>query len=152
MINKFGGDSLLAAFGTPLNPATDHAALAVRTALEMRRALHEFNKAQKEIGSPTLRIGIGIATGMVVAGNIGGKERIEYTVIGDTVNLASRLQDMTKELDVDALISARTFEDASGTLTFKADPLPPIAIRGKQEPVVVYVLGGRALERESLGA
>jgi class 3 adenylate cyclase len=98
MVNKFGGDSILAVFGTPLNPAKDHAARAIRAASGMRRALAQFNQAQAGAGGPTLRIGIGIATGPVVAGNMGGQERIEYTVIGDTVNLASRLQSLTKEL------------------------------------------------------
>jgi adenylate cyclase len=140
IVNKFGGDSLLAVFGTPLNPNTDHAARAIHTALDMLRALEEFNRMQSTRQSPTLQLGIGIATGSVVAGNVGGKERIEYTVLGDTVNLASRLQDKTKELDYPILISEETFHTASQTIAVKAELLEPITVKGKQHPINIYAL------------
>jgi class 3 adenylate cyclase len=138
IVNKFGGDSLLAVFGTPLNPAEDHAARAVKTALAMQTALQDFNAGQAQSGAVTLTIGIGIATGAVVAGNIGGEGRIEYTVIGDTVNLASRLQSLTKELGRDILLSHATAEQAASHLSFAAEPLPPLSVRGKAEPVKVF--------------
>ena len=141
MVNKFGGDSLLAVFGTPLNPAVDHAARAVRAAQEMRAALKRFNTQQRDAASAELRFGIGIATGKAVAGNIGGAERIEYTVIGDTVNLASRLQDLTKELGYEVLIHAATYTLAAQTHPFAATQLAPVAVRGKSEMVDVYALG-----------
>ena len=97
IVNKFGGDSLLAVFGTPLNPIEFHAAAAIRSGLEMHAALDRFNDIQRLIAAIELHIGIGIATGPVIAGNVGGQGRIEYTVIGDTVNLAARLQSLTKE-------------------------------------------------------
>jgi class 3 adenylate cyclase len=140
MVNKFGGDSLLAVFGTPLNPADDHAARAVRAALAMRRALNEFNETQARAQGPILRIGIGLATGPVVAGNVGGESRIEYTVIGDTVNLASRLQSLTKEVGRDVLLEADTYTAASRALPLNVEHLPPVSVRGKQEPVSVYAL------------
>jgi adenylate cyclase len=140
MINKFGGDSLLAIFGTPLNPADDHAARAVRTALAMRDRLIQFNDEQARAGAPIIRIGIGIATGSVVAGNVGSAERIEYTVLGDTVNLAARLEQKTKELGCDILLSETTCNAAREKITFKAELLTGVAVRGKNETVAVYAL------------
>jgi adenylate cyclase len=144
IVNQFGGDSLLAVFGTPLNPSEEHAACAVRAAQGMQRALVAFNEAQRTRHSPTLQIGIGLATGPVIAGNVGGRERIEYTVIGDTVNLASRLQDKTKELDADILLSQQTFDQASQHMPLQARRLPPVPVKGKRETVVVYTLEGDA--------
>ena len=82
IVNKFGGDSLLAVFGTPLNPADDHAARAVCAARDMQQALAAFNGNQLSRQAPPLETGIGVATGDVIAGNVGGRERIEYTVQG----------------------------------------------------------------------
>jgi len=140
MVNKFGGDSLLAVFGTPLNPAPDHATRAVRAARGMLAALAVFNQEQERRAEPTLRIGIGIATGPAVAGNVGGKERIEYTVIGDTVNLAARLQDKTKELGGPILLSAETQSTAAPAVVGAAERLAGVEVRGKAEPVEVYVV------------
>lgn len=137
MVNKFGGDSLLAIFGTPLNPSENHAAQAVRSAQAMFQALEVFNQ---EESSPLLQIGVGIATGKVVAGNIGGRERIEYTVIGDTVNLASRLEEKTKEIDGNTLISEKTYRQASKSIIFQAEYLPNISVKGKKESFGVYAM------------
>ena len=71
---------------------------------------------------------------------MGGRERIEYTVTGVTVNLASRLQDKTKELGLDLLLSAATYEAAHASASLAAQPLPPVEVRGKSEPVAVYTL------------
>lgn len=138
-VNKFGGDSLLAVFGTPLNPIDDHAGQAVAAAQEMVRALASFNADQTRRGEPSVRFGVGIATGPVVAGNVGSEDRLEYTVIGDTVNLASRLEAMTKTTGVPVLIGATTVAalyDASALV-----PMGEIDVRGKAEPVAVYTLG-----------
>lgn len=140
MVNKFGGDSLLAVFGTPLNPLPNHAARAVQTALDMRVALEKFNREQDIEYVPPLEIGIGIATGLVVAGNIGGEERIEYTVIGDTVNLASRLQNMTKEFKHDILINSATHEAALDAIQYDAIKMSAIEVRGKQMRVDIYAV------------
>ncbi len=140
MVNKFGGDSLLAVFGTPLNPLPNHAARAVQTALDMREALENFNREQDIENVPPLEIGIGIATGLVVAGNIGGEERIEYTVIGDTVNLASRLQNMTKEFKYDILINDTTHKSAVGAIGYESIRMPAIEVRGKQTRVDIYAV------------
>ncbi|PKN92838.1 MAG: hypothetical protein CVU44_12465 [Chloroflexi bacterium HGW-Chloroflexi-6] len=140
LVNKFGGDSLLAVFGSPLNPAENHAAQAIRAALQMQKSLKGFNAEQKVRSQPELQIGIGLASGPVVAGNVGGEGRIEYTVIGDTVNLAARLQDLTKQLSRSVLSSAITVEQAARDMPFVAEPLDPIEVRGKSEPVKIYAM------------
>jgi len=150
MVNKFGGDSLLAVFGTPLNPSPTHAVAAVQAALGMRRALVEFNQAQATAGASQLQCGIAVATGMVVAGNVGGKERIEYTVIGDTVNLAARLQAMSKELQHDILLNEEAYfqacdervgaPGAMDKIQLDAQKIPNVTVRGKNEPVTIYAL------------
>lgn len=140
MVNKFGGDSLLAVFGTPLNPSQDHARNAVQTALAMRVALAKFNQSQIESDQLELIIGIGIATGNVIAGNIGGQGRIEYTVIGDTVNLAARLQAMSKELNYSILLNAETYTRACIDVQIEAHELSNVNVRGKIEPVIIYGL------------
>ena len=140
VVNKFGGDSLLAVFGTPLNPAPDHASSAVRAAFGMRDALVEFNRRQKETDGPQLQCGIAVATGKVVAGNVGGRERIEYTVIGDTVNLAARLQAMRKELRSDIILNAEAYARAKTEMDLEAQEVPNVHVRGKVEAVTIYVL------------
>jgi adenylate cyclase len=140
LVNKFGGDSLLAVFGSPLNPADDHAARAVRAALHMQKALKGFNVEQVKVSQPELEIGIGLASGPVVAGNVGGEGRIEYTVIGDTVNLAARLQDLTKQMGRPVLASAPTVEQAARTIPFVAEPLAPAEVRGKSETVKIFAV------------
>ncbi len=138
LVNKFGGDSLLAVFGTPLNPATDHTARAVRAALVMQRTLEEFNVGQREKKLPEIEIGIGIATGELVAGNVGSDKKIEYTVIGDTVNLASRLQALTKELRHPILVTAEAASGAGGEALFEA--VGDVQVRGKTNPVGVFAV------------
>ncbi|MBI2566664.1 MAG: HAMP domain-containing protein [Candidatus Schekmanbacteria bacterium] len=140
MVNKFGGDSILAVFGTPLNPAIDHAARGVRAGLAMLEALDRFNAAQRDHQGTALAIGIGIATGAVVAGNVGGTERLEYTVIGDTVNLASRLQSATKELGHTLLVSASTYRAVAATAGARFVHIPGVTVKGKSEPLDVYAV------------
>jgi len=149
MVNKFGGDSLLAVFGTPLNPAQDHAERAVRAALFMLNRLEKFNEDQIDCGEPQLRIGIGIATGEAIAGNVGGKERIEYTVIGDTVNLASRLQSLTKEMGQALIISEETYQGIIRSIPVEMHPVMQVNIRGKEESVNVWTLTDQNRDSDS---
>ncbi|MBN1921641.1 MAG: HAMP domain-containing protein [Anaerolineae bacterium] len=143
MVNKFGGDSLLAVFGTPLNPNPNYAVDAVCAGLAMQRALECFNEEQRAEGGPEIKAGIGIASGPVVAGNVGGESRIEYTVIGDTVNLASRLQSMTKELGVAFLVDETTVEQVGSQATLQFEALAPLAVRGKHGVVKIYTVRSR---------
>jgi adenylate cyclase len=135
-VNKFGGDSLLAVFGTPLNPDPEHASCGVHAALRMRAALADFNLHQREAWLPQIMIGIGIATGDVVAGNVGSEAKLEYTVIGDAVNVASRLQAMTKELDRPILADGETARAAADVARFLR--VGEISVRGKARPVDVF--------------
>jgi class 3 adenylate cyclase len=147
-VNKFGGDSLLAVFGTPLNPTDDHPRRAVEAAQALLAALETFNQQQVTRNEPTVRIGVGIASGRVVVGNVGSSERLEYTVIGDAVNLASRLEAMTKHEDATVLLSGKTAAAVEGTMPLS--PIGHVSVRGKQEPVDVYALRTSNLSTEEL--
>jgi len=136
MVNKFGGDSLLAIFGSPLNPSQDHAVRAVRAALAMRRALADFNRQQAAVEMPELQVGFGIATGEVVAGNVGSSRKLEYTVIGDPVNLAARLQELTPELGAEILLSPETARLAKDVASLRS--LGEIDVRGRAQRVEVF--------------
>ncbi|WP_249779388.1 adenylate/guanylate cyclase domain-containing protein [Bradyrhizobium sediminis] len=135
ILNKFLGDGFLALFGAPLE-APDAAHRAVAAAREMLAANEHINR---ETSWP-LRIGIGIHFGEVVAGNIGSPRRKEYTVIGDTVNFAARLEALNKDFNSQFLISADV-RDALGDDGSDAVPLGEVAIRGYERPMAVWQLG-----------
>jgi adenylate cyclase len=138
VVTRFGGDSVLAVFGTPLNPMRDHADRAVGTAIEMRQALAAFNQEGAAAGRPTVESGIGIASGLVIAGNVGGKERIEYTVMGDAANLAARLEDMTKDAGFPILVSDETYRALNEVSDLAATSLANVQIKGKRDRVTMY--------------
>jgi adenylate cyclase len=104
----------------------------------MRRRLAAWNAARREAGDTPLRHGIGIHTGPVIAGNIGSAERLSYTLVGDVVNLASRLQSLTKELGADILVSTDTRRHLDGE--FALTPLPAVRVKGKSTEVEVFKL------------
>jgi adenylate cyclase len=135
LVNKYIGDAIMAIFGAPLSQA-DHADAAFRAALKMRTAWAELNADLVAAGLPSIRIGIGIHTGPVVAGNIGSTSRMEYTVIGDTVNVASRIEGLCKELHHDLIITESTAMKLSGQHALPA--AQSVQIRGKEEPMRVY--------------
>jgi adenylate cyclase len=134
IVNKFLGDGFLAMFGAPIDdPAA--AANAVAAAREMLRAMEESNDGH----AWPIRIGIGIHIGDAVTGTVGSPRRKEYTVIGDTVNLASRLESLNKELGSQLLVSD-ALRAAAGEAIGEADPLGPVAVRSYAQPVAVWRL------------
>ncbi len=135
IVNKFLGDGFLALFGAPLE-AENATRQAVDAAREMLIAMEQNNKAS----AWPLRIGIGLHFGEVVAGNIGSPRRKEYTVIGDTVNLAARIESLNKQFNSQFLISA-VVRDTLGQAAADARPLGDVAIRGYDHPMAIWQLG-----------
>lgn len=137
VINKFMGDAVMAIY-TPLLGSEDYAADAVRAAMGMRKALAEFNASGKAPG--VVDFGIGIHAGKLVGGNVGTAFRLEYTFIGDTVNIASRLESKTKDFNTDILVSGPALEKAQASLgtEFKFESLGSAALKGKAAPVEIY--------------
>ncbi|MBI5508482.1 MAG: adenylate/guanylate cyclase domain-containing protein [Deltaproteobacteria bacterium] len=140
-LNKFIGDALMAIYNVPVEQ-TEPELRAVKTAIEMIEALDRLNKRRAERGLYAIKIGIGVNTGPVIAGNIGHMKRMEYTVIGDTVNLAQRIESQTKVTGMPLLISETTYQAVAGKVVAQA--LPPVKVKGKQEPVSLYAVSGLA--------
>lgn len=134
VVDKYIGDAVMALFGAPLKDEDD-AARSVRTALGMRQALIGLNAEFEAKGLPRLSLGVGVNTAMVVAGNMGSTTRLNYTVIGDGVNLASRLEGLSKKYGVEIIVSASTRALAPG---FVYRELDIVRVKGKNEPVGIY--------------
>ncbi len=137
IVTQIAGDGLMAVFGAPL-PLADHCNAAVRSALEMLEMIELFNVEQATAKKPSIRIGIGIASGDMVAGYTGTKERATYTCIGDTVNLASRLETHTKTAERPLLIDAATQKVLRGSIA--VDSLGAVTLRGKTQPVEIFAV------------
>ena len=137
IVSVMAADGLMAVFGAPL-PLPDHRAAAVRAALEMIELIELFNAEQAAAGKTPIRIGIGIASGEMVAGYTGTNERATYTCIGDTVNIASRLEGHTKQAGRAILIDAATRAGLASDVALEA--LGPVTVRGKTQPVDVFAV------------
>jgi len=137
LVLQYIGDEIEAVFGAPV-PQEDHPTDAVRAALEMRERLEVLNRVLEAQGLPTLSHGIGIHTGRVVAANIGSSNRLSYALVGDTVNLASRLQGLTRDLGTDIILSRATREGLSHEIPL--EPLPSSHVKGRTRKVEIFTL------------
>ena len=135
IINKFIGDAVMAVFGEPIQDE-NHSLNAVKCGYEMIKKVQELDKKWQMEGKPIINIGVGINTGEVFIGNIGSERRMEYTVIGDTVNLASRLESYNKTYKTQILISSSTYEAAKENI--EVNQISDVEIRGKVQKMDIY--------------
>ena len=133
-IDKYMGDCVMAFWGAPL-PDDEHAHHAVTSAFAMLQAVRALDEPFAQKGWPSIRVGVGIASGPMNVGNMGSEFRVAYTVMGDTVNLGSRLEGLTKQYGVDILVNERTTELASD-FTYREIDL--VRVKGKTEPAAIY--------------
>ncbi len=145
ILDKYIGDALMAVFGVPF-PGLRDADNAVAVANEMIVALRRINLARAAVGRPPLDVGVGVSTGDVVAGNIGSPKRMEYTVIGDSVNLASRLEGANKFYGTKVLISEHTVRDLKGRDRVLMREIDLIRVKGKDAPCAVFETLGHHTE------
>ena len=137
VVNQMVGDGLMAVFGAPL-PHADHAERAVRAGLEMMDLVADFDREQAAQGKPEIRIGIGIASGQVIAGYTGTQRRVTYTCVGDTVNLAAHLEAHTKVLGQPILIEEHTRAGLSSAI--RVEDHGPVQFKSRAQPVRVYAV------------
>jgi adenylate cyclase len=140
VLDKYIGDEVMAFWNAP-REQPDHAGLACQAALEMVREIDGLRSSWSRRGLPPLDIGVGINTGPMVVGNMGSRERLAYTVIGDTVNVASRLQNLNKELGTHVLTTETTRKAAGDRFVYRA--IDQVTLRGRDEPLRVYELVGQ---------
>jgi adenylate cyclase len=139
-LDKFVGDMVMALFGAPLDDP-DHADHAVAAALDMVAELGRLNLRWQAAGRPALDIGIGINTGPMIAGNIGSDAIMSYTVIGDAVNLGSRLESLNKQFGTKVIISDATRRQL--THRYRLRPLGEVTVKGKTQAVEIFEVVGR---------
>jgi len=135
MLDKFIGDAIMAAFGIPIAHGDD-TDRAVRAAITMIQSLDEWNLTRIDQGKAPLDMGIGLNTGLVVSGNIGSPKRMDFTVIGDGVNLASRLESACKQYSAKILLSENTYNQLHGT--YRIREIDRVVVKGKTQPIGVY--------------
>ena len=137
LLDKYMGDAIMAVYGAPLDQP-DHPIRACRTALDMLKELKNLQKKWADEGRPVLHIGIGVNSGDMVVGNMGSQMRFDYTVMGDSVNLGSRLEGINKEYGTNIVISEYTYAAVKDVLTCRE--LDSVRVKGKQLPVKIYEL------------
>lgn len=139
-VDKFIGDCVMALFGAPIN-SSDDALRAMRAAMDIQEEVEQWNRKRQARGKEKIRIGIGMNTSVVMAGAVGTPQRLEYTAIGDGVNVASRLCDMTKEVKTPLVFSESTRLGVEPE--FKCQPLGTCQIRGRSQEINIYTLQGQ---------
>ena len=135
MLDKFIGDAIMAIFGTPV-AHDDDPDRGLRAAIQMMHGLNEFNEIRKSQGLPPVDHGMGLNTDEIVSGNIGSPKRMDYTVIGDGVNLAARIESSCKKYGAKILMSEYTFEALKAT--YRTRQVDSVIVKGKTEPVHVF--------------
>jgi len=133
-IDKYIGDAIMAFWNAPVD-LSDHATRAVQTALDMQAALLQLNEEFAAHGWPEVKIGVGVNTGRMSVGNMGSEFRMSYTVMGDAVNLGSRLEGITKQYGVGILVTQPTVEADPVHAFMKVDE---VRVKGKETPVAIY--------------
>ena len=136
-LDKFIGDNVMAVFGAPIKSENDEER-AVMAAMEIQSEMEKFNMERKINNEEAISVGIGINTGEAVVGNIGSEKRMDYTVIGDTVNVADRIQAAASGGEI--LISTLTYKEIKDTITCRK--LPPITVKGRQKPIHIFKVTG----------
>lgn len=139
VVDKFIGDAIMAVWGAP-TPHERDSQNAVRACIEMRKALEILNETRTGRGQVPIKIGIGLHKGEAISGNIGSDERMEYTVIGDAVNQAARIEASTKAFGTDLLISDTLFELVKDEFVIKE--AGKVEVKGKSQPLVLFKVPG----------
>ena len=136
-LDKFEGDAIMAFWGAPL-PRNDHALRACLAALEQQEVMNRFRREVIDEGLPELHVRMGVNTGPMIVGNMGSEERFDYTIMGDAVNLASRLEGANKAYDTYLMISESTYAQVREQVEVRE--LDLLRVKGKNEPIRVYEL------------
>ena len=136
-LDKYIGDAIMAVYGAPV-AETEHPKQACRSALAMLRALDELQEKWRPMGLPKIGIGVGINTGPMVVGNMGSATRFNYTVVGDAVNLASRIESLNKTYGTSILVSEYTWERVKGEFAGNTREVDSVKVRGREQPVRLY--------------
>ncbi len=136
-LDKYEGDAIVAFWGAPI-PQSDHALLACRTAIQMQRSISRMHERWRKEGKPIFKVRIGVNTGEVIVGNMGGVTRFDYTVIGDSVNLGARLEGVNKQYRTNTIISEHTYRQVRDSVI--ARELDLLVVAGKTEPIRVFEL------------
>ncbi len=146
IVDKYIGDAIMAFFGAPVRHKDD-ALQSVLAGIEMSEALEEFNAQQRELGKPEFRIGVGINYGVVTVGNIGTEKKMDYTIIGDMVNLASRMEGLTKKYHQPLLISESLHQKVKDEVDCRL--IDTVAVKGKTKGVRIYTVKKSLAEEEN---
>ncbi len=135
MLDKYIGDAVMGVFGVPVI-CSDHPQRALAAAIDMQQRLAALNRRLQQDGLPTLSIGIGLHTGELLIGAIGSKRRLDYTVIGDTVNVASRIEGMTRRFPVEILLSDSTRAAIGDDVTLFQ--IATVNVKNREEPITLW--------------